>query len=34
MADIIDAEYGGLGAVDGVECEHLAFRGRDTDWLI
>ena len=24
----------GLGVVDGVECEHLAFRGPDTDWQI
>jgi hypothetical protein len=34
MVDVIDAEHIGLGVVDGVECEHLAFRGVDTDWQI
>jgi len=34
MANVIDAEHIGLGVVDGVECEHLAFRGTDTDWQI
>ena len=34
MADVIDAEHIGQGVVDGVECEHLAFRGIDTDWQI
>jgi hypothetical protein len=34
MADVIDAEHVGLGVVDGVECEHLAFRGADVDWQI
>jgi hypothetical protein len=34
MADVIDAEHVGQGVVDGVECEHLAFRGTDTDWQI
>ena len=28
------AKHIGLGVVDGVECEHLAFRGPDTDWQI
>jgi hypothetical protein len=34
MADVIDAKHIGVGVVDGVECEHLAFRGIDTDWQI
>jgi hypothetical protein len=29
-----DSEHIGQGVVDGVECEHLAFRGHDTDWQI
>jgi hypothetical protein len=34
MADVIDSEHVGQGVVDGVECEHLAFRGVDADWQI
>jgi hypothetical protein len=34
MADVIDAEHIGQGIIDGVECEHLAFRNLDTDWQI
>ena len=34
MANVIDARHIGQGVVDGVECEHLAFRGVDTDWQI
>jgi hypothetical protein len=34
MADVIDAKDIGRGVVDGVECEHLAFRNVDTDWQI
>jgi hypothetical protein len=34
MADVIDAQHVGQGVVDGVECEHLAFRGSETDWQI
>lgn len=34
MADVHDAEHIGQGVIDGVECEHLAFRGTDTDWQI
>lgn len=34
MADVIDGRYIGQGVVDGVECEHLAFRNADTDWQI
>jgi hypothetical protein len=33
-ADVIDARHIGRGVVDGVECEHLAFRNVDTDWQI
>jgi hypothetical protein len=31
MADVIDAKHIGQGVVDGVECEHLAFRNPDID---
>ena len=34
MASVLDGQHIGLGVVDGVECEHLAFRGPDTDWQI
>jgi hypothetical protein len=34
MTDVIDAKDVGRGVVDGVECEHLAFRNVDTDWQI
>jgi hypothetical protein len=34
MADVIDAKYVGRGVIDGVECEHLAFRNTDTDWQV
>jgi hypothetical protein len=34
MANVLDAKHIGQGVVDGVECEHLAFRGVDTDWQI
>ena len=34
MADVIDAKHIGLGVIDDVECEHLAFRTPDTDWQI
>ena len=34
MADVFDAKHIGQGVVDGVECEHLAFRGTETDWQI
>ncbi len=35
MADgILEAKYIGRGVVDGVECEHLAFRNLDTDWQL
>jgi hypothetical protein len=31
---VIEAKHIGQGVVDGVECEHLAFRDEDTDWQI
>jgi len=34
MANVVDAKHIGQGVVNGVECEHLAFRGIDTDWQI
>lgn len=34
MSNVILAKHIGQGVVDGVECEHLAFRGIDTDWQI
>ena len=34
MSDVVEGEHVGQGVVDGVECEHLAFRGHDTDWQI
>jgi hypothetical protein len=33
-SNVISAQHIGQGVVDGVECEHLAFRGVDTDWQI
>jgi hypothetical protein len=33
-SDVIGGSHIGRGVVDGVECEHLAFRGKDTDWQI
>ncbi|MGH6933786.1 MAG: DUF2092 domain-containing protein [Dongiaceae bacterium] len=33
-APILAAKHIGRGIVDGVECEHLAFRNADTDWQI
>jgi hypothetical protein len=34
MTSVLDGEHIGQGVIDGVECEHLAFRGPDTDWQI
>src|SRR5258706_3858920 len=34
MSNVILASHIGQGVIDGVECEHLAFRGVDTDWQI
>jgi hypothetical protein len=33
-SDVIEGHHIGQGVVDGIECEHLAFRGHDTDWQI
>lgn len=32
--NVTDAKHIGFGVIDGVECEHLAFRTPDTDWQI
>ena len=32
--DIIDAKYIGQGVIDGVDCEHLAFRNSEVDWQL
>ncbi|MGM4894399.1 DUF2092 domain-containing protein [Tardiphaga sp. 839_C3_N1_4] len=34
MSNVVLAQHIGQGMIDGVECEHLAFRGVDTDWQI
>jgi hypothetical protein len=34
VGDIIDAKKVGLEVVDGVECDHLAFRSTDVDWQV
>ncbi|WP_319550299.1 DUF2092 domain-containing protein [Desulfogranum marinum] len=34
MADVIEAKYIGRGVINGVECEHLAFRNFETDWQL
>jgi hypothetical protein len=34
MANVSDAKHIGQGVIDGIECEHLAFRNTDTDWQI
>jgi hypothetical protein len=34
MDGVIEAKHIGVGVVDGVECEHLAFRNADTDWQL
>ena len=33
-ADILSAKYIGVGVIDNVECDHLAFRNADTDWQL
>ncbi len=33
-SDVINGLYIGRGVIEGAECEHLAFRGQDTDWQI
>jgi len=34
VEDVMEAKYIGRGVIDGIECEHLAFRNPDTDWQI
>lgn len=34
MADVVEAAVIGKGVIDGVECDHLAFRNTETDWQI
>ena len=34
VADVEEAKYIGRGVVEGVLCEHLAFRNFDTDWQL
>ncbi|WEX77477.1 DUF2092 domain-containing protein [Sinorhizobium numidicum] len=34
VAGVIEAKYIGHSVVDGVECEHLAFRNQETDWQL
>jgi hypothetical protein len=34
MADVLEAKHIGQGVVDGIDCEHLAFRNQDTDWQL
>lgn len=34
MAEVIDSKNIGRGVVNGVECNHLAFRNQDVDWQL
>lgn len=34
VAGVLEAKHIGRGIVEGVECEHLAFRNLDTDWQL
>jgi hypothetical protein len=34
MEDVVSGFYVGLSVVDGVKCNHLAFRGNEVDWQI
>lgn len=34
VAGVVEAKDIGRGVVEGVECEHLAFRNADTDWQL
>lgn len=34
VAGVKEAKHIGRGVIDGVECEHLAFRNFDTDWQL
>ena len=33
-AGVLEAKHIGAGVVDGIECEHLAFRNEETDWQL
>ena len=33
-AGVLEAKHIGRGVIDGIECEHLAFRNFDTDWQL
>ena len=34
IADVSEAKHVGSGVIDGIECEHLAFRNSETDWQL
>jgi hypothetical protein len=34
MEDVLEAKYIGHGVIDGIECDHLAFRNSETDWQL
>jgi len=34
VAGVLEAKHIGRGVIDGVECEHLAFRNGETDWQL
>lgn len=34
MPEVVSSKHIGQGVIDGVECEHLAFRNQDTDWQL
>lgn len=34
LAGVLEAKHVGAGVVDGIECEHLAFRNEETDWQL
>jgi hypothetical protein len=34
VAGVMEAKYMGPAVIDGVECDHLAFRNFDTDWQL
>jgi hypothetical protein len=34
IAEVIEAKHIGSGVIDGIECEHLAFRNPETDWQL
>jgi hypothetical protein len=34
IADVVDSKHIGHGVIDGVECEHLAFRTAEVDWQL